>query len=66
MHAIEQYQMEQHLPTGKRRRIVKILRLFFLTVNYTIKCNTKRKKMTHIETCVIMKLPHNKKQEESI
>ena len=28
MHAIEQYQMEQHLPTGKGRRIVQILRLF--------------------------------------
>ena len=42
------------------------MRIFLSKVNYTIKCNTKRKKMTHIETCVIMKLPHNKKQEESI
>ena len=31
VHAIEQYQMEQHLPTGKGRRVVKILRPFFLT-----------------------------------
>ena len=29
-------------------------------VNYTIKCNTMEKKKTHIESCVIMKLPHSK------
>ena len=31
VHAIEQYQMEQYLPAEKGRRIVKILRPFFLT-----------------------------------
>ena len=31
VHAIEQYPMEQYLPIGKGRRIVKILRPFFFT-----------------------------------
>ena len=37
VHAIEQYQMEQHLPTGKGRRVVKILRPFFLISTDLIK-----------------------------
>ena len=37
MHAIEQYPMEQRLPTGKGRRIVTILRPFFLTTTELIK-----------------------------
>ena len=58
MYAIEQYPMKQRLPTGKGRRIVKILRPFFLTSTAFVStkaysemfcfCKTWNNVLTHI------------------